>query len=146
MAVGYWPYKTVTTTSIVFKFNLVQSLMKCIAVVLVTLVACASVSANRLPEIDLGYVRQRATEYNSTTGIYVYKNIRYARPPTGDLRFRKPKPPLQEPAGTISDGTQYRSTICPQPPQLSNITPSANGYSEDCLVRKSRSCTPLWRR
>ena len=111
--------------------------MKCILTVLVTLVARTIVSASSLPEVNLGYVRQRATEYNSTTGVYVYKNIRYARPPVGELRFRKSRPPLQEPTGTISDGTQYSTTICPQP--SSNATPSANGYSEDCLV-SSLSC------
>ena len=125
------------TNLLVFKPNLLESLMKCTLAVLVVLVARASVSASSLPEVNLGYVRQRATEYNSTTGIYVYKNIRYARPPVGELRFRKPRPPLQEPAGTISDGTQYSTTICPQP--SSNATPSANGYSEDCLV-SSLSC------
>ena len=113
--------------------------MKCILTVLVTLVARAIVSASSLPEVNLGYVRQRATEYNSTTGVYVYKNIRYARPPVGELRFREPRPPLHEPVGTISDGTQYPTTICPQPYLSSNLTPSANGYSEDCLV-SSLSC------
>jgi hypothetical protein len=85
-----------------------------------------------LPTIDLGYVRQRATEYNTTTGLYIYRNVRYARPPLADLRFRKPQPPLPEPAGTISDGSQYKTTVCPQ--AVSTITPSTNGFSEDCLV------------
>jgi hypothetical protein len=85
-----------------------------------------------LPTIDLGYVRQRATEYNTTTGLYIYRNIRYAHPPIADLRFRKPQPPLPEPAGTISDGSQYKTTVCPQ--AVNRYTPSANGFSEDCLV------------
>lgn len=96
-------------------------------------------TTSSLPIVDLGYVQQQATEYNSSSGLYIYKNIRYARPPLGDLRFRKPEPPLQEPAGTVSNGTQYPTTICPQTVSSSIITPSTNGFSEDCLV-SSLSC------
>ena len=49
-----------------------------------------------LPIIDLGYVKQQATKYNQTYDFYHFRNIRYAAPPLGDLRFRKPnflKPP-----------------------------------------------------
>jgi hypothetical protein len=91
-----------------------------------------------LPIVDLGYVHQQATEYNATSGLHIYKNIRYSRPPLGNLRFRKPEPPLQEPAGSISDGSQYPTTICsqavPLPGRPTAGTPSANGFSEDCLV------------
>lgn len=97
-----------------------------------------SLSTSSLPIADLGYVKQQATEYNSSSGLYIYKNIRYARPPLGNLRFRKPEPPLQEPAGTISNGSQYPTTICPQRVQLPGSvgtgTRSPNGFSEDCLV------------
>ena len=90
-----------------------------------------SLATLHLPTIDLGYVRQRATEHNTTSGLYIYRNVRYARPPLGELRFRKPRPPLPEPAGSISDGSQYKTTICPQ-----GFQPETNTewYSEDCLV------------
>lgn len=90
-----------------------------------------NIAAPSLPIVDLGYVRQQATEYSASTGLFIYKNVRYARPPLGDLRFRKPQPPLQEPAGTISDGSQYRTTVCPQ---SMNPIAAMKGYSEDCLV------------
>ena len=101
-----------------------------------------SFATSHLPTIDLGYVRQRATEHNTTSGLYIYRNVRYARPPLGELRFRKPQPPLREPAGTISDGSQYKTTVCPQALKLKANT---NGYSEDCLVSgillfRIRSC------
>lgn len=91
-----------------------------------------SIAISSLPAVDLGYVQQRATEVNATSGLYIYRNVRYARPPLGDLRFRKPQPPTQEPSGSISDGSQYNTTVCPQ--MVSSGTPSMNGFSEDCLV------------
>lgn len=106
--------------------------MKYTSLSLVLIAASASIAAKPLPVVDLGYVQQRATWYKSTTGIFAYKNIRYARPPIGEWRFQKPQLPLHEAAGTISDGSQYGSTICPQ--IATNATPSASGYSEDCLV------------
>jgi hypothetical protein len=111
---------------------------------LVLLSASYAISAatSHLPIVDLGYVRQRATEYNTTSGLYIYKNIRFARPPIGELRFRKPELPLHEPEGTIRDGSQYTTTICPQPvSQISPATPSTNGFSEDCLVRGTLQCS-----
>ncbi len=93
------------------------------------------IPSGNLPTVDLGYVHQRATSYNETTRTYTYRNIRYARPPLNDLRFRKPQPPLKEPYGTISDGNQYSTTVCPQA-FVSNGTPSDRGFTEDCLVSR----------
>ncbi|MCJ1432715.1 hypothetical protein MMC27_002072 [Xylographa pallens] len=46
-----------------------------------------------LPVVDLGYVLQRATSYNYTSGTYNFSNIRYAQPPVGELRFQAPQSP-----------------------------------------------------
>jgi hypothetical protein len=103
-----------------------------------------SIQTSSFPIVDLGYVQQQATEYNATSGLYIYKNVRYARPPLGELRFRKSEPPLQEPAGNISDGSQYPTTICSQAVPLPGAptagTPSAKGFSEDCLVSRHSYC------
>ena len=64
-----------------------------------------------LPTVDLGYVVQRATVFNDTGNYYNFSNIRYAQPPTGDLRFRAPLPPLTN-RTTIETGEIDR--ICPQ--------------------------------
>lgn len=40
---------------------------------------------------------------------YVFSNIRYARPPTGDLRFAAPKAPLPD-RGKVHDGSE--GAIC----------------------------------
>lgn len=118
--------------------------MKFTPSLLLLLVSSAtSKTTSSLPIVDLGYVQQQATEYNTTSGLCIYKNVRYARPPLGELRFRKPEPPLEEPAGTVSDGSQYPTTICPQPlppPGAIEVTPSTNGFSEDCLVSAHSCC------
>lgn len=46
-----------------------------------------------------------------TGGFYNFSNIRYARPPIGELRFREPVPPTGR-NRTIDDGSAGR--ICPQ--------------------------------
>ncbi|KAI5846928.1 Alpha/Beta hydrolase protein [Tricharina praecox] len=78
-----------------------------------------------LPVVDLGYVKHQAAEYNETAGVYVYRNIRFAAPPVGKLRLKKPQPPLRE--SGIQNGTYGRSTSCAQ----------TNGTAllgdEDCL-------------
>ena len=56
-----------------------------------------------LPTIDLGYTKHKAIE-NINPDLYKFHNIRYAAPPTGDLRFRAPRPPLNAPAGEVEDG------------------------------------------
>lgn len=99
--------------------------------VLLSASVAGNIATSLLPIVDLGYVRQQATEYNASTGLYIYRNVRYARPPVGEFRFRKPQPPLQEPAGTVSNGSQYRTTVCPQ---AMNPIAATKGFSEDCLV------------
>jgi hypothetical protein len=100
-----------------------------------TIISCAPTS--ELPVIDLGYVQQRATVYNSTNDYYVFKNIRFAAPPLGDLRFRKPTPPVYE--GKIQDGnitgTECVQTLPGMPGEGSGIF-GGESYiigTEDCL-------------
>ncbi|KAI5361172.1 Putative carboxylesterase, type B, carboxylesterase type B, active, alpha/Beta hydrolase [Septoria linicola] len=68
-------------------------------------------NATNLPIVDLGYVIQRATIYNDTGDYFNFSNIRYAQPPTGDLRFRAPLPPETN-RTAIETGEVDR--ICPQ--------------------------------
>ena len=44
--------------------------------------------------------------------IYLFKNIRFAAPPVGDLRWAKPAPPAKE--TTVQDGSY--GPICVQAP------------------------------
>jgi hypothetical protein len=97
-----------------------------------TLVLLGVVSAaptardTELPIVDLGYVQQQATEYNETADVYVYRNIRFAAPPLGDLRLRKPQDPLNE--TEVQNGSLGINTACSQTDGTSLIG------SEDCLV------------
>lgn len=116
------------------------------------LAAAAVTSAQTLPVIDLGTSVHRALD--ATGGYYSFKNIPYAEPPLGPLRFRAPLPLLSI-NRTTNDGTAPRSCFQqgspwfqysiplviqrliaggvvlppPGPP-----TPPPAGQSEDCLV------------
>ncbi|PIG87229.1 carboxyl ester lipase [Aspergillus arachidicola] len=98
-----------------------------------------TVTAQTFPQIDLGYATHTPTFINTTqsgTKVGLYNNIRFAQPPTGPHRFRKPvTPPLHEDG--IQDGRDRLTTsdcvssVHPQAP-----FPGINGTSwgqEDCL-------------
>ncbi|KAL8876408.1 MAG: hypothetical protein Q9198_005392 [Flavoplaca austrocitrina] len=65
-----------------------------------------------LPTIDLGYTKHQAIHNLLNPKLYRFQNIRYAAPPTGDLRFRAPQPPLQAPEWMVEDGLGRKE--CPQ--------------------------------
>jgi para-nitrobenzyl esterase len=67
-------------------------------------------------------VVQGSIEANGS--LKVFRGVRYAAPPTGDLRFKPPQPP--EAFSGVRDATQFGS-VCAQPSQA-----GATG-SEDCL-------------
>ncbi|KIX94759.1 uncharacterized protein Z520_09449 [Fonsecaea multimorphosa CBS 102226] len=71
----------------------------------------AMVSAQSLPQVDLGYQIQQASSFNATGQVYNFSNIRYAQPPLGKLRFAAPVPPTGRNT-TVSDGSV--GAICPQ--------------------------------
>ncbi|GME65394.1 Major intrinsic protein [Neofusicoccum parvum] len=56
-----------------------------------------------LPILNLPYARIQAKTYDQENDIYIFKNIPFAAPPTGENRFAKPQPPLQN--DTLSDGS-----------------------------------------
>ncbi|KAI5861375.1 alpha/beta-hydrolase [Durotheca rogersii] len=60
---------------------------------------------DELPVIDLPYASYRAVRYDDDNDIYVFKNIRFAAPPVGDLRWAKPAPPLNETSKGVQDGS-----------------------------------------
>ncbi|KAL6709594.1 hypothetical protein ACN47E_001529 [Coniothyrium glycines] len=64
-----------------------------------------------LPTVDLGYEIYRASGFNSTGNFYNFSNIRYAAPPTGELRFAAPVAPARS-RSSINNGNVSR--ICPQ--------------------------------
>ncbi|KAF9635128.1 Carboxylesterase type B [Lasiodiplodia theobromae] len=80
-------------------------------ILLLPLVAGTQNVSNSLPTVDLGYEVYRAADFNQTAGYYNFSNIRYAAPPLGNLRFRKPEPALTD-RSVVNDGNTNR--ICPQ--------------------------------
>ncbi|KAJ0421238.1 Alpha/Beta hydrolase protein [Aspergillus carlsbadensis] len=87
-----------------------------------------------LPILKLPYGKWRAYSYNAEAEVYTFRNIRYAAPPVGDLRWAKPAPP--EVVSGVQDGSYGHNCIPgPIPPEFDNpifenITKNA---SEDCL-------------
>ena len=68
----------------------------------------ASRQTQNLPQVNLGYSTVQAADV--TNGIAAFRNIRYAAPPTGDLRWAVAQPPLAENA-TNSGTSQSNGTL-----------------------------------
>ncbi|KAI9824842.1 MAG: hypothetical protein M1819_000794 [Sarea resinae] len=81
-------------------------------------------TSNGLPVVDLGYAIHRATTFNTTDQTFQFRNIRYAAPPIGDLRFQKPQLPGTNRSAGIQTGEV--GLVCPQSIP-SWIIPAAEG-------------------
>ncbi|KAI5861611.1 putative carboxylesterase [Durotheca rogersii] len=85
------------------------------------------------PTVDLGYATYRGY-YNDTYDINVWKSVRYAAPPVGELRWQTPQPPLWD-NGQITPAVD-QPPLCPQSGAFG--VPKAYGFNsgpgnEDCL-------------
>lgn len=95
------------------------------------------------PPVDLGYAVHIPTQVsNTTSGVKYadYNNIRFAQPPLGDLRFRKPAVPPPTQDGIQNGSAEFFETNC-----VSSIPPNVpvpqNGTAwgqEDCLYLNVR--------
>lgn len=101
------------------------------------LAACAwPLATARL--IDLGYAKHVPTQViNTTCGhqVAVYRNIRFANPPTGNLRFRSPDTHLS-PIPGIQDGHHDGKLACISTVPWNFPFPDLAGTTfgqEDCL-------------
>lgn len=87
--------------------------------------------------VDLGYAKHVPTYINTTSSghrVAIYENIRFANPPTGDLRFRAPDTNLPIVQG-IQDGRvpwASRDCIASAPSYLPLPVNGTWGH-EDCL-------------
>ncbi|EAU30772.1 conserved hypothetical protein [Aspergillus terreus NIH2624] len=85
------------------------------------------------PIVDLGYSSYQG--YNeATTGLNIWKGIRYASPPVGHLRWQPPTPPAKNTSQIIPAVDQ--APLCPQSGAAG--TPAVYGFNsgpgdEDCL-------------
>lgn len=100
--------------------------------------AACGVARRQLPIVTLPYATYKAADYDSNADVYTFKNIRFAAPPVGNLRFQLPQPPLQQHG--VQDGSY--GNVCFQA-ALAGLTGSSSGslgslisagnQSEDCL-------------
>jgi hypothetical protein len=88
--------------------------------------------------VDLGYAKHVPTYINTTASgqrVAIYKNIRFANPPTGNLRFRAPDRNLPYVDG-VQDGKVLPDISCISSAPWFFPFPGFNGTtwgSEDCL-------------
>ncbi|AEO68120.1 uncharacterized protein THITE_2117509 [Thermothielavioides terrestris NRRL 8126] len=71
-----------------------------------------SCSPNDSLVVDLGYAKYRGY-HNATTGLNNWKGIRYAAPPTGDLRWQPPQALPPKAGAAVTDASSF-GPICPQ--------------------------------
>ncbi|KAA8645634.1 hypothetical protein EYZ11_003494 [Aspergillus tanneri] len=96
-------------------------------------------AALQFPPVDLGYATHVPTYINTTesgTRIGLYNNIRFAQPPTGSLRFRKPHTPPLSQRGIQDGRDRLFSSDCVNaaPPQVPFPTMNGSAWGqEDCL-------------
>lgn len=110
--------------------------------------------AGGLPIVDLGYVRQQATEYNvsflrllrflnlkvwnltyalkDTLSIFTFSNIRYGQAPIGDLRWSPPLAPHPEPK--LQRGEAERTCFQAQPDWQRILYPWLMAWESDDLT------------
>ncbi|PSR85518.1 Carboxylesterase [Coniella lustricola] len=84
--------------------------------------------------VDLGYEIYEGY-YNATSDLNVFKGLRYAAPPTGSLRWQKPRSPAVNRTITLN-ATAYppRCPQSPDSPLATNFDFDESGLGdEDCL-------------
>lgn len=100
-------------------------------------------------QVDLGYEAYQGYS-NATVGLDIWRgwvfehdnfrysvclltfnSIRYAAPPTGQLRWQAPQPPVFN-KSSVLPATEY-GPYCPQNPDAPSISANNTGASEDCL-------------
>ncbi|KAK3937416.1 putative carboxylesterase family protein [Diplogelasinospora grovesii] len=95
----------------------------------------AGVGGGNLTVVDLGYAVYTGI-HNSTTGLHVWKGIRYAAPPVGTLRWQAPQPLSPTPNITTAPVTADQfGPACPQafPMYAHAGAPLFVAGDEDCL-------------
>ena len=111
-----------------------------IIAILITITACNG-GENPVLKIEGGEIQGISTE---TPGVYIYKGVPYAAPPSGDLRWKPPQPVIQWEGVKVAD-TYGPAAI--QPPRQPGsfyykefFTDDGHQNSEDCLYLNI--CTP----
>jgi para-nitrobenzyl esterase len=80
------------------------------------------------PVVETAYGQVRGVDDGR---VAVWKGVRYAAPPTGELRWRAPQPP--EPWSEIADATTF-GPVCPQPVEPRIPIDLGAPQGDDCLT------------
>lgn len=89
--------------------------------------------------VNLGYAKHIPTFINTTASgqrVAIYKNIRFANSPTGNLRFRKPDTNLRKQHGIQDGKASIENSSCISTAPWMVPFPEINGTTfgvEDCL-------------
>ncbi|KAI0407572.1 carboxylesterase [Xylaria palmicola] len=94
------------------------------------LIGSSSAQAPTAPIVDLGYAKYQGL-YDSAYGQNIFRGIRYAAPPVGELRWQMPQPPATN-RKEILPAIDY-APICPQSPMAPASPPAVPSGDEDCL-------------
>lgn len=106
---------------------------------LVLTIVSVLVPAGATQPVDLGYAIHAPTYVNSTTTgtkVLLYNNIRFAQPPVGDLRFRRPQRPPPQQQGIQNGRDRLFTSDCVSSAPQQVPFPGINGSTwgqEDCL-------------
>src|ERR1043165_3692330 len=101
--------------------------MKSFVLALVILVAAAATQAADLVQTANGTVDGRGTQ---PSGVRIFRGIPFAQPPTGDLRWREPRP-VKNWQG-VKQATSF-GPRCMQAPVFGDMGFRSAVMSEDCL-------------
>ncbi|KAK4643571.1 hypothetical protein QC761_407080 [Podospora bellae-mahoneyi] len=97
-------------------------------------------SQSSLPVLNLPYGSYRASSYRSSSDLYIFKNIRYAAPPVGELRWAKPAPPAQN--STHQDGS-YGPRCIQSAPNGINVVGPGNKAPVGAVINQFLGGIPL---
>ncbi|TGJ79419.1 hypothetical protein E0Z10_g9345 [Xylaria hypoxylon] len=97
---------------------------------LFALISFGLAQATPAPIVDLGYAKYQGF-YDATYDQNIFKGIRYAAPPVGELRWQMPQAPGRHRNEVIS-AVEY-APQCPQSPASPSEPPVAPSGDEDCL-------------
>ncbi|KAK5069913.1 hypothetical protein LTR64_007905 [Lithohypha guttulata] len=107
------------------------------------MIAGGTTSVEDVPKVDLDYAIHEASGYDQKGDFYLFNNIPYAAPPTGDRRFHPPEPPLRR---KDDNESSYQGDIPPQAIPIwargSIEWPYAGG--EDCLCLDIKVPRAAW--
>lgn len=114
---------------------------------LLTLVLCGFAAGSASAQDGLIETTEGPVQgvFDAASGVWEFRGIPYAAPPTGERRFRRPEDPSAHAEVRLAD---IDPPGCPQPPASlgASCSPDAGEHvgSEDCLALNVASAAQVW--